>query len=110
MTISLRHPQTGEIKVLPEGWSWGCFFGSLVLGFPLFRRGLQVWGAAMVAFNIVLLVVQFVPTERAATLYTWMSVIGVCAAVFFGMRANAMAIDRYRSLGWLPADPRRRFY
>ena len=109
MTIALRHPQTGEIKVLPEGWSWGCFFGCLILGAPLFRRGLQVWGAAMVAFNIVLAVVQFVPTERAATLYTWMSLIGAAAAVFFGLRANAMAIDRYKDLGWLPADPRRRF-
>src|SRR5579872_6191010 len=103
MTVALRHPQTGELKVLPEGWSWGCFFGSFFLGLPLFRRGLQVWGAAMVAFNIVLLVVQFVPTDRAATLYGWMSVTGAGLAVFFGLRANTMAIERYRGLGWLPA-------
>ena len=110
MTIALRHPQTGETKVLAEGWSWGCFFGSFVLGLPLFRRGLQVWGAAMVAFNLVLLVLQFVPTERAATLYGWMTAIGVGLAGFFGLRANGMAIERYKSLGWLPADARRRFY
>ena len=109
MAIALRHPQTGETKVLPEGWSWGCFFGCFVLGAPLFRRGLQVWGAAMVVFNLVLLVLQFVETERAATLYGWMTAIGIGLAVFFGLRANAMAIERYRNLGWLPADPHRRF-
>lgn len=107
MTVALRHPQTGQIKVLPEGWSWGCFVGCFILGAPLFRRGLQVWGAAMVAFNIVLLAVQVVPAERGAELYAWLSVIGVGLAVFFGARANAMAIERYRSLGWLPADARR---
>jgi hypothetical protein len=110
MTISLRHPHTGDVKTLPEGWSWSCFFGSFLLGTPLFRRGLQVWGAAMVVFNIALMVVEFVPTARAATLNIWMTVIGVGFAVFFGLRANAMAIERYRNLGWLPADPPRRFY
>jgi hypothetical protein len=110
VTISLRNPHTGDIKILPEGWSWGCFFGSFLLGTPLFRRGLQVWGAAMVVFNIVLLVVQYVPTDRAATLDGWMTVIGAGLAVFLGLRANAMAIERYRSLGWLPVESHRRFY
>ena len=53
MSVSLRRPQTGEIKMMPEGWSWGCFFGCGILGIPLYRRGLQVWGSAMVAFNVV---------------------------------------------------------
>ncbi len=110
MTIALKHPQTGETKVLDEGWSWGCFFGVLILGLPLFRRGLQVWGAAVVAFNIAATIVAVVPTERAATLYGWMTAIGIGLAVFFGLRANAMAIEHYRDLGWLPADARRRFY
>ena len=100
MSVTLRHPHTGEIKVMQEGWSWGCFFGSLVLGLPLFRRGLQVWGAAMVVFNIVIMVVAAVPTERAATLYGWMSAIGLGLAIFFGIKANAMAIERYENLGW----------
>jgi hypothetical protein len=106
MSVTLRQPRTGEIKVLAEGWSWGCFLGSFFLGLPLFRRGLQVWGSVMVAFNIVALVVGLVPTERAAMLYGWMSLIGLALAVFFGMKANQMAIDRYRNLGWEFADRR----
>ena len=100
MTISLRYPRTGETKVMQEGWSWGCFLGSGILGLPLYRRGLQVWGSVMVAFNVVALVVGSVPTERAATLYAWMSVIGLGLCIFFGMKANEMAIDRYLSHGW----------
>ncbi len=106
MTVTLRQAQSGEIKVLQEGWSWGCFLGSFFLGIPLYRRGLQVWGSAMVAFNVVALLAGQVPTEEAATLYGWMSVIGLGLCVFFGMRANQMAIERYQSLGWEFADPR----
>jgi hypothetical protein len=107
MSVTLRQPQSGEIKVLQEGWSWGCFLGSGFLGIPLYRRGLQVWGSLMVAFNIVFLLVGFVDTEEAATLYAWMSVIGLALSVFFGMKANQMAIERYRDLGWEHADRRR---
>jgi len=107
MTVTLRQPQTGEIKVLQQGWSWGCFLGSFILGIPLYRRGLQVWGSTMIAFNIVALLAGLVPTEEGATLYGRMSVIGLGLGVFFGMRANQMAIERYLGLGWEFADRRR---
>ena len=107
MSVTLRQPRTGEIKVLQEGWSWACFFGSFFLGVPLYRRGLQVWGSAMVAFNAVALLAGLVPTEAAAMLYGWMSAVGLGLCVFFGMRANQMAIDRYLGLGWELARPRR---
>jgi hypothetical protein len=107
MTITLRHPRTGETKVLQKGWSWGCFLGCGILGMPLFRRGLQVWGSVMVAFNIVALIVEFVPSERAATLDIWMTVGYIALCVFFGLKANQMAIERYRDLGWEFVDPRR---
>src|SRR5260370_16561043 len=98
MTVTLRQPHTGEIKVMQEGWSWGCFFGSFILGIPLYRRGLQVWGSAMVAFNVVAILAGQVPTEEAATLYGWMSAVGFGLAIFFGMRANRMATDPYPTL------------
>ena len=107
MTVTLRHRPTGEIKVMQEGWSWGCFLGSFFLGIPLYRRGLQVWGSAMVAFNILALLAGLVPTEAGATLYGWMWGIGLALCIFFGMRANQMAIDRYLAQGWEYAEPRR---
>ncbi|MGE5269157.1 MAG: hypothetical protein ACM3JG_05735 [Thiohalocapsa sp.] len=107
MSVALRRPGTGEIKVLQDGWSWGCCLGCGLLGLPLFRRGLQVWGAAMVVFNIVALIVGLVPTQRASSLYGWMILVWIGACLFFGARANAMAIDHHLAMGWEYADRRR---
>jgi hypothetical protein len=107
MSVTLRNPRTGETKIVPEGWCWGCCLFSGFLGMPLYRRGLQVWGSLMVAFNIIVLVVSLVPTERADRLYLVMSVIGLGLSVFFGAQANQMALDRYLAMGWVRADQRR---
>ena len=109
MAVSLRNPTTGDIKVLDEGWSWGCFLGCFFLGLPLYRRGLQIWGSVMLAFNVVMLVIGLTETDHAESVYGWMSVIGFGLAAFFGLRANAMAIERYRALGWEPVASRFRF-
>jgi hypothetical protein len=106
MSVSLRHPLTGRVKVQPEGWSWGCFIGSGILGIPLFSRGLVVWGAVMVVFNATYLIVQFIPTDWASAIETWMGIAAVALCFFFGFRANAMAIDRYLSNGWEFSDRR----
>jgi hypothetical protein len=106
MSVSLRHPVTGEIKVQPEGWSWSVFFGSSLLGAPLFARGLFVWGAVMVVFNTTYLIVQFLPSDNAAALDTWMYLAAIGLSAFFGMKANGMAIERYLNHGWEFADRR----
>jgi hypothetical protein len=110
MSVSLRNPVTGQIMVQQEGWSWSCFFGSSVLGLPLFKRGLPVWGAAMLAFDIVTFVVGWVPTDRGETLYFWMSALALAASVFFGLKANDMATQRALAHGWEFADPRRKWF
>ena len=110
MSVTLRQPDTGEIKIMPEGWCWSCCLFCGVLGLPLYRRGLQVWGSAMVVFNIVLIIVSLIPTERADRLDLGLTIVGIGLCIFFGARANRMAIDRYLDLGWQYADPiRRRF-
>jgi len=106
MSVSLRYQLTGQIETFEEGWSWSCFFGSSFLGAPLFSRGLFVWGAVMVVFNMTLLVIGLVPTENAGTLENWMVVIGIGLSAFFGLRGNAMAINRRLGIGWEYADPR----
>jgi len=107
MTVSLRHPHTGEIKILPEGWSWACCLGVGILGMPLFRRGLPVQGALMVAFNMVALTAALVQSQRAAMLNGWLTVIWVGLSIFYGMKANEMVVNRYLALGWQRAGPGR---
>ena len=53
MSILLRNPVSGQVKRLPQGWSWACFLGVGLLGGPLFRRGLPLWGAIMVSVNVL---------------------------------------------------------
>jgi hypothetical protein len=109
MNISLQHPGTHEVKILPQGWSWSCFFGATFLGLPLFKRGLIVWGSAMLAFDVVTLIIGWVDTDAAASLYFWLSLIGLAASVFFGIKANDMAAQRALSYGWEIADRRRKW-
>jgi hypothetical protein len=111
MSISLQYPGTGQVKVLDEGWSWSCFFGATMLGIPLFRRGLMVWGAAMLVLDISTLIVDWIDTDQATTLYGWLGLIGLAASVFFGFRGNAMAAEHALARGWQLADrPQRKWF
>lgn len=110
MSVTLKYPGTDEVKLLPEGWSWACFFGSGVLGIPLFKRGLVVWGSAMLVFDVATLVAGWIDTDAAANLYLWLSLIGLAASVFFGAKANAMAARHAVAQGWEFADRHRRWF
>jgi hypothetical protein len=105
MSVRLRHPLTREVRVQPEGWSWGGFLGCGFLGVPLFRRGLPAWGAVVLAFNVAALVVSWAPSARAAGLAGWVTMAGLGLSVFLGLNANRMAINRYLARGWEVAEP-----
>jgi hypothetical protein len=110
MSVALRHSLTGRLQTREDGWSWSCFFGCGFLGLPLFSRGLYVWGAVMVVFDITVFILDFVPTERAANLASWATIAAFAAAVFFGLKANRMAIDRALAQGWEFADRRAEWF
>jgi hypothetical protein len=110
MSISLRYPGTGQVKVFDEGWSWSCFFGATMLGIPLFQRGLMVWGAAMLVLDVSTVIVDWIDTDRAATLYGWLGLIGLAASVFFGLRGNAMAAEHALARGWKYAGTQRKWF
>lgn len=110
MSISLQYPGTGQIKVFDEGWSWSCFFGATVLGIPLFRRGLMVWGAAMLVLDVSTVIVDWIDTDAAATLYTGLALAGLTASVFFGFRGNAMAAEHALARGWQYAGTQRKWF
>lgn len=105
MSVVLRHPVSGQTRILREGWSWSCCFGIGLLGLPLFSRGLAIWGAVMVAVNAVALVLAFESTKSAAELANWVWFATIGLDLFLGLKANDMAIRRYLNLGWEFADP-----
>ncbi len=104
MSVVLRHPVSGQTKILREGWSWGCCLGVGLLGRPLFSRGLAIWGAVMVTVNAVALTLAFESTHSASTLAYWVWLITIGLDLYLGLKANDMAIRRYLSLGWEFAD------
>ena len=106
MSVLLRHPVSGQSKVLQEGWSWGCFFGAGLLGGPLFRRGLSVWGAVMVSINVLALTAALLPARDGSGLGSALGVVALALDAFLGLKANELAISRYRDLGWEFADGR----
>ncbi len=110
MSISLQHPGTGRVKTVSEGWSWSCFFGATVLGLPLFKRGLTVWGSAMLVFDLTTFIVGWIDTDAAANLYLLLSLIGFAASVFFGACGNTMAAEHALAQGWEHADRHRRWF
>jgi hypothetical protein len=110
MSVTLRHPVTDEIRIQQEGWSWGCFFGAGVLGLPLFRRGLPVWGAAMLVFDVTAFIAGWIDTDSGQSVYAGMAAVGITASLYFGFRANAMAVDRALVQGWNLAETPRDWF
>jgi hypothetical protein len=110
MSISLQYPGTGQVRVFAEGWSWSCFFGSAVLGVPLFKRGLFIWGSGMLVFDLVTVIVGWIDTDMADTLYFWLSLIGLAASVFFGFMANTLAAQQALARGWQYTDQHRKWF
>jgi hypothetical protein len=81
-----------------------------VLGLPLFRRKLPIWGAAMLVFDVTVFIAGWIDTNAGQTLYEWMSGIWVGASFYFGFRANGMALDRALMQGWEFADKGRDWF
>ena len=110
MSISLQHPGTGRVKVLAGRLELVVLFWRNFLGLPLFKRGLIVWGSAMLVFDISALIVGWIGTDSCRSLYLWMSVIGIAASLFFGLKANDMAARHAVASGWESVDQHRRWF
>jgi len=112
MSISLQHPGSGRVKILPEGWSWSCFFGASFLGLPLFRRGLTVWGSAMLVLDIVALIVGWMGgffIQAFVRHWLWgvqlNTALTVMTGIAFVLFTNYMITDP----GTTPSRPRAQF-
>jgi hypothetical protein len=98
MNVALRNKITGQIKHQVIGWSWTCFLFSSCLGIPLFIRGLNIWGALMVAIWVVGL---FSPLDVLVVLL----LIQLVLSIWFGAAANSWAGRSYLENGWEFAEP-----
>ena len=109
MMVMLENPRTGDHKALKVGWSWSLFMFANAFGFPLFRRGLVVWGAVMVVLGGLNLALPLMavgaangPIWEAQGMLTAL-IFGF--SVFFALKGNAMTARRYFLLGYRFARP-----
>ena len=102
MQTTLRHRGTGDVKVLPAGWSWSIFLGASFLGIPLFLRGLSFWGVVMfVAWTVRLAVPHMGFGGASADSFDWvMSFVvgGLC--LFLGFKGNDLSKQHFIACGY----------
>jgi hypothetical protein len=107
MIVMLENPRTGDRKPVKVGWSWTYFLFSWMLGLPLFRNGLVLWGALVVVCWSVDFGLPYIlpPTAEPGLLILAPPVAIACLAVFVGLQGNAMVARRYLAQGYVFAKP-----
>ncbi len=65
MSLAMKHPGTGSIKVVETGWSWSLSLGAGFLSKPLFFRGLSFWTVVMVVARAPRIGAPFFATSDA---------------------------------------------
>ena len=106
MKADFKNPKTGELKSVKVGWSWTLFFFSGFLGFPLFLRGLYVWGGVFLTLWVVNLLFSFVgDSDQAAGAAIVFTFIFLGLAIWAAIKGNELTAKNYLEKGWELADP-----
>lgn len=104
MSLTMKHPGTGSIKIIETGWSWSLFFGAGFLGIPLFFRGMSFWGVVMLIVWTLRIGAPYVAgsTDGGIEL-DWMLtavVTGLC--LYLGYKGNELSEAHFRACGYEP--------
>ncbi len=105
MLVMLEKPGTGERKALDVGWNWNFLLFSSVLGLPLFRHGLTLWGAlVLMLWSLNFALPLIVPDATGAASLAPGAALAALS-IFLGYRGNGMIARRYLALGYQFAKP-----
>ena len=96
LRITLQNPRTGEMRRVKVGWSWTLFLLSDFFGLPLFLRGLNSWGAAVLALWAVSVLA---PDGESVAVFA-----GVGLHIWLGLKGNEMIARKCLDRGWVFAD------
>jgi len=101
--VTLQNPRTGEIKVVKVGWSWSLFLLSDFFGLPLFWRGLNRWGLAVLVLWAVEAVLSDAPSDTGMA-ESVLVFIGAGLHLWLGLKGNEITARKYLEHGWVFAD------
>ncbi len=109
-SVQLKNPVTNEVKTVKTGWSWSCFLFSWIYGIPLFLRGLNVWGGVMLFLmlesHLTSIWVEKDDKVLENTLLVLEILITLAFSIWFGVKANLMAIRNYLEKRWVFIEPK----
>ena len=94
--VTLQNPRTLETRRVKIGWNWTLFLLSDFFGLPLFLRGLNTWGAAVLALwamDVLVPGIETLTLLAGAGLHVWL-----------GLKGNEMIARKYLERGWVLAD------
>jgi hypothetical protein len=108
MSLTLKHPGTGDIKVVETGWSWSLFLGAGFLGIPLFFRGLSLWGVVMLVAWVLRLGAPYLTgsLDEAGELEWLLTAVVTGLCIFLGAKGNDLSMAHFRACGYEPSDSR----
>jgi hypothetical protein len=105
--LRLRQRRGGREKSIATGFAWDLFLLSGVFGLPLFWRRLHAWGAVILAFWCLDLVIGRVPvstaTARAAEALLFAAFL--LLQLWLGFAGNRLTARAYLAHGWEVAPP-----
>lgn len=100
--ITLKHPGTGDVRLIPAGWSWSFFWYAAFLGLPLFMRGLPLWGTVMLTVWCLRFVGPMIAESpgQAMAAETGFTILVTALCFYLGLRGNALSEQHYIACGY----------
>ena len=97
--VAFRNQSTGEMKSVKVGWSWTLFLFGSVLGIPFFMRKFWSAGVAMIAWDILCVVIANSASD------TLLRGAGIGLGMALGIYGNKETARYYLKHGWELAEP-----
>jgi hypothetical protein len=106
ITVALKNPNSGEIKLIKVGWSWTLFFFSPFFGIPVFRRGLIAWGYVFLTLSVLAGIGNLVGNDSGGiAILLLVNIVDLVLMIFMGIKGNEMTAKNYLARGWRFLEP-----
>jgi len=100
--VTLKNPNSGDIKQVKVGWSWTLFLFSAFFGLPLFLRKLHTIGFIFLALWLLNFVISsFIQSsEEALISYLILQAIFLGLIIWMGIKGNELTAKNLLEKGW----------
>ncbi|MCP5386897.1 MAG: hypothetical protein H6916_08780 [Novosphingobium sp.] len=100
MFVTFTNPQTGEQKIVKQGFSWMLFLLTEFYGIPLFIRGLHLHGTIVAMIGVV-----GVLSPKISMLVPLAGLGLIGSMVFYGIKGNELTMTMLERKGWVRTAP-----